>query len=126
MNATDCKRIVSAIISDRFGLVREVEILSSDDCETVNRRRQEIMDRQLFDFDQDIRKAALTYDERIKNPPPADAQNSAAPSFGGWQRRAARPEAAPSNHDVSVFGALKARNEGNEGIYKTNAESILY
>ncbi len=118
LSNTKCKNIVAAIIESRYGLVREVTIESSDDSERRNRERQEALDRLLADYDNDIKNAASTYDERIKNAPVSEENSYSGAGFGSWQRKPKR-EVPIVNHDASVFNALQSKIAEEQGEAST-------
>ena len=115
LSSTTCKNMIAAIIENRYGIIREVVIESSDDCEERNNERQASLDRLLYDYDNNIRAQASTYDERIKNAVPADDGGGYSGGFGGWQRKP-KKDAPIVNHDASVYNALINKTSDNIGL----------
>ncbi|MBQ2018195.1 MAG: hypothetical protein II209_01935, partial [Alistipes sp.] len=119
MSATKCKSVVSAIIENRYGIIRRVDIESSEDSLERTRERQSYIDSILEQYDRNLKVVAATYDERIKNaPPPSDG----GALFGGgqWQRKPKR-EVPIVNHDASVYNALRTQMSNGQGL---NSESL--
>ena len=115
LSHTKCKQVVGAIIENRYGLVRTVDIESSDDSAERTRERQGYIDSILEQYDRNLKAAYATYDERIKNAPQQDSSGNSGGGFGGpWQRKPKR-EVPIVNHDASVYNALRTKIAGNDG-----------
>ncbi len=111
LSKTNCKKIVSAIIESRYGLIREIIIESSDDSEQRNSQREEALAELLRGYDNEIKAAATVYEQRISTPTPAD-EVSASGGFGTWQRKPKR-EIPNVLHHASVFNALHSQSSSN-------------
>ncbi len=123
LSHTKCKKVVAAIIENRYGLIRRVELESSDDSAERTRERQGYIDSLLEQYDRNLKTAYATYDERIKNSASQDAQSGSSGDFGGgqWVRKPKR-EVPIVNHDASVYNALRSKMNETNGT--ADAQSI--
>ncbi|MBQ2863704.1 MAG: PHP domain-containing protein, partial [Clostridia bacterium] len=121
LSATKCKSVVAAIIENRYGLKKRIDIESSDDSLERTKERQSYIDSILEQYDRNLKVEAAAYDQRIKEAPP---EQSGAASYGAWQRKPKR-EVPIVNHDASVYNALRSRLSSDtfSEVSKTDSQS---
>ena len=131
LSASKCKSVIAAIIQSRYGISFDVKIDQTSDYVERDMERQESLDRLLSYYDKVLTKSAGEYDEMIKNAPPVSSDGGAS-SSGPWQRKP-KITAPPSNHDASVYSALKRKIEVDTagqapfegGVYKSECAGYL-